>query len=153
MLLLIWTAQFLFTTARQRHRHIEQRWRGLDFLSQAVGAALTVRAVQLHPMRRRARRNTDRFNFKKGFKRRNPATSQLRAILGPRLRKQFYARDPFKRIGLLLNAIRNLDAFASRIAARTRNGLNRRRAITLVRPPHDAAPARLAYAIVCADSS
>lgn len=153
MLLLIWTAQFLFTKARQRQRHVDQRWSGLHFLSQAVAAALSVRAVQLYPMRRRARRHTDRFNIIAGFSRRSAPTSQMRAILGARLRRQFYARDPFKRIGLLLSAIRNLDAFASRIAARTRNGLNSRRAITPVRPPHDAAPARISLRVAVADSS
>lgn len=153
MLLLIWTAQFLFTSARQRHRHVDRRWFGLDFLSQAVAAALCVRAVELHPIHRRARRHTDRFNTRAGFKRRNAPASQIRAILGARLRKQFYARDPFRRIGLLLNALRNLDAFASRIGLRARRGLNRLRAITAVRPPHDAASPRLTFAVAAADSS
>ena len=153
MLLLVWTAQFLFTTTKAHHRHIDQRWLGLDRLAQLVIAILSVRAAELHPIRRRPRRNTDRFNTRAGFKRRTAPASQVRAILGARLRKQLYARDPFKRIGLLITALRNLDAFASRISARARRGLNRLRAITAVRPPHAAAPPRLAHAVACADSS
>ncbi len=151
MLLLVWTTQFLFTKARGRH--IGQRWFGLDHLARVVAAILVVRAVQLHPIRRRPRRHTDRFNTRAGFRRRAVPASQIRVILGARLRKQFYARDPFKRIGLLLNALRNLDAFASRIGVRARLGLNRLRAITLIFPPHDAAPTRLTYAVCAADSS
>lgn len=153
MLLLIWTTHFLFTATRARRRHTDQRWLGLDRLSQAVAAILTVRAVQLHPMHRRPRRNTDRFNARAGFKRRAAPASQIRAILGARLRKLFYARDPFKRLGLLLSALRNVDAFADRIGARARRGLNRLRAITPKRPPHDAPPPRLTRAVACADSS
>jgi|GEM_PF-3317730 len=154
MLLLVWTTQFLFTTTKARGRHIDQRWFGLDHLSRVVAAILVVRAVQLHPIRRRRpRRHSDRFNIRAGFRRRAAPVAQSRAILGARLRKQFYARDPFKRIGLLLNALRNLDAFASRIAFRARRGLNRLRAITPIFPPHDAAPPRLTYAVCAADSS
>ncbi|MEQ1820325.1 MAG: hypothetical protein ABL871_17120 [Terricaulis sp.] len=153
ILLLIWTTQFLFTATRTRARHVDQRWLGLDRLAQLVIAILSVRAVELVPIHRRPRRHTDRFNTRAGFKRRNAPASQIRAILGARLRKQLYARDPFKRIGLLLNVLRNLDVFASRIGVRARRGLNRLRAITAVRPPHDAAPQRLARAVACADSS
>ena len=157
MLLLVWTTQFLFTATKTRGRHIDQRWFGLDHLSRVVAAILVVRAVQLHPIRRRRRRrprrHSDRFNIRAGFRRRVAPVAQSRAILGARLRKQFYARDPFKRIGLLLNALRNLDAFACRIGARARRGLNRLRAITPVRPVHDAAPTRLTYAVCAADSS
>lgn len=153
MLLLIWTTQFLFTATKACRRHTDRRWLGLDRLSQAVAAILVVRAVQLHPIRRRPRRHTDRFNARAGFRRRVTLASQIRAILGARLRKQFYARDPFKRIGLLLNALRNLDAFASRICVRARRGLNRLRALTPVCPPHDAAPPYLARAVTVADSS
>lgn len=154
MLLLIWTTQFLFTTATKvGRRHVDRRWRGLGRLSQAVAAILVVRAVQLHPIRYRPRRHTDRFNVRGGFKRRAAPTFQIRAILGARLRKKFHARDPFKRLGLLLNALRDLDAFAYRIGARARRGLTRLRAITPTRPPHDAPSPRLAYAVACADSS
>jgi hypothetical protein len=153
MLLLIWTTQFLFTATKARSRHVDQRWLGLDHLAQLVTAILTVRAVELHPIRRRPRRNIDRFNTRPGFRRPSAPTSQIRAILGARLRRQLYTRDPFKRIGLLLNPLRNLDALASRIGARARRGLNRLRALTAIRPPHDVAPARLAYAVAAADSS
>ena len=153
MLLLVWTMQFLFTSTRARRRHADQRWLGLERLSQSVAAILVVRALQLVPIHRRPRRHTDRFNTRAGFKRRTAPASQIRAILGARLRKQFYARDPFKRLGLLLNALRNLDAFAHCIGVRARRGLNRLRAITAVCPPHDAAPPRLTHAVACADSS
>ncbi|MEQ1489402.1 MAG: hypothetical protein ABL932_02520 [Terricaulis sp.] len=53
----------------------------------------------------------------------------------------------------LLNALRNVDAFASRIGARARRGLNRLRAITATRPPHDAPSPRLTRAVAAADSS
>lgn len=153
VLLLIWTMQFLFTSTRARRRHADQRWLGLDSLSQTIAAALVVRALQLVPIHRRPRRHTDRFNTGVGFKRRTAPASHIRAILGARLRKQFYARDLFKRLGLLLNALRNLDAFAYCIGVRARRGLNRLRAITAVCPPHDAAPPRLMHAVACADSS
>ena len=153
MLLLIWTTQFLFTVTKTRGRHIGQRWYGLDHLARVVAAILVVRAVQLHPVRRRRQRRSDRFNIRAGFRRRAAPVSQSRAILGACLRKKFYARDPFKRIGLLINALRNLDVFASRIAFRARRGLNRLRAITPIFPPHDAAPPRVAYTVCAADSS
>ncbi|MCX7357553.1 MAG: hypothetical protein NT015_05345 [Alphaproteobacteria bacterium] len=97
--------------------------------------------------------HTDRFNTRAGFRHRTAPASQIRAIFGARLRKLFYARDPLKRLGLLVNVLRNLDAFAYCIGVRARRGLNRLRAITATRPPHDTAPARLAPAVVCADSS
>lgn len=153
VLLLIWTMQFLFTSTKARRRHADQRWLGLDRLSQSVAAILVVRALQLVPIHRRPRRHTDHFNTRAGFKRRTAPASQIRAILGARLREQFYARDPFKRLGLLLNALRNLDAFARGIGVRARRGLNRLRAITAVCPPHDAAPPRLTHAVACVDSS
>lgn len=153
MLLLVWTTQFLFTTTKARGRHIDQRWSGLDHLARVVAAILVVRAVQLHPIRRRPRRHSDRFNIGAGFRRRGAPVAQSRAIFGARLRKQFYARDPFKRIGLLLNALRDLDAFASRIAFRARRGLNRLRAITPVRPPHAAKPQSPIVGVCAADSS
>lgn len=153
MLLLMWTTQFLFTATRVRRRHTNQRWRGLDRLAQIVAAILIVRAVQLHPLRRGPRRHTDRFNGRVGFRRRAAPAFAVRAILGARLRKQFYARDPLKRLGLLLNVLRSLDAFASRIGVRARRGLNRLRAITPACPPHDAAPSCLPCALAAADSS
>ncbi|MEQ1808842.1 MAG: hypothetical protein ABL889_02870 [Terricaulis sp.] len=153
MLLLVWTTQFLFTSTKARNRHIDQRWFGLDFLTQVVAAILSIRAAELRRLRRRARRHSDRFNIRAGFRRRHAPAAQARAILGARLRKQLYARDPFKRIGLLLNALRNVDAFAADIAARARNGFARRRAIMPVRPPRDSAPARLTRRVACADSS
>ncbi len=153
MLLLMWTTQFLFTATRARRRHTSQRWRGLDRLAQIVAAILLVRAVQLHPLRRGPRRHTDRFNGRVGFRRRAAPAFSIRVILGARLRRQFYARDPFKRLGLLLGVLRSLDAFAFRIGARARRGLNRLRAITPTCPPHAAAPPRLAYTVVAADSS
>lgn len=153
MLLLLWTMQFLFISTRTRRRHVDQRWLGIHRLAQVVAAIVAVRAVQLHPMHRRPRRHTDRFNTRAGFKRRSAPSSQNRAILGARLRKLFYARDPFKRLGLLLSVLRNLDAFAYCIGARARRGLNRLRAITATRPPHDVAPTRLTHAVACADSS
>ncbi|MFN3465797.1 MAG: hypothetical protein ACK4X1_17155 [Terricaulis sp.] len=153
MLLLVWTMHFLFTATKVRHRHVDRRWRGLERLSQTVAAILIVRAVQLHPIHRRPRRHTDRFNARAGFKLRASQTCQIRAILGAGLRKKFYARDPFKRLGLLLNALRDLDAFAYRIGARARRGLTRLRAITPTRPPHDALPPHLMRAVAWADSS
>jgi hypothetical protein len=153
MLLLVWTTQFLFTARKARGRHINKRWFGLDHLSRVIAAILVVRAVQLHPIRRRPRRYSDRFNIRAGFRRRLAPVAQSRAIFGARLRKQFYMRDPFKRIGLLLNALQNPDTFASRIAFRARRGLNRLRAITPVRPRQAAAPPRLRYAVCAANSS
>ena len=115
----------------------------------AIGAAiLVVRAVQLHPIHRRPRRYSDRFSVHGGA----ALVSSLRAILGARLRKHFYARDPFRRIGLLTNVLRNLDAMASLMGARppqTQPSACR----APIRPPHDAAPARLTCDLACADAS
>lgn len=153
MLVLIWTVQFLFTSTNTPRRHAAQRWCGIDRLTRVVAAIVVLRAVQLCPIRRRARRASDRFNTRAGFKRRTAPAVKTRAILGARMRKHFYARDPFRRIGLLLNVLRNLDAFALRIGARGLRGLSRLRAITATRPAHDAAPASLAQSVACADSS
>ena len=154
MLTLVWTAQFLFSAARTPKRHIRQRWRGLDHLARAIAAVLIVRAIQLYPLpRRQARVRQACLEARAGFRRRRPPAFSLRAILGSRLRKHLYARDPFRRVGLLLNALRDFDALAARLGARARRGLTRLRAITPARPPHDAAPARLTLAVAGADSS
>ncbi|MBL8547793.1 MAG: hypothetical protein JNL81_15100 [Hyphomonadaceae bacterium] len=153
MLLLVWTMQFLFTATRTRRRHIDQRWFGIDQLARLVAAIVLIRAVQLVPIRRSARRHAERFNTRVGFRRRITQKTQLRAILGARLRKQFYARDPFLRLGLLINLLRNLDSFAVLVGARGARGLTRLRAISLVRPPHDARPPLLPRPVACADSS
>jgi hypothetical protein len=152
-LTLVWTVQFLFSNAVTHKRQIRQRWRGFDRLARAIGAMLIVRAIQLYPLRRHARTRRDHLGAKTGFRRRRAPGFALRAILGARLRKQLFAHDPFRRLGLLLSALRNFDKLAARLGARARRGLTRLRALTPTRPPHDAPPVRVSRAVACADSS
>ncbi|MEZ5970355.1 MAG: hypothetical protein R3C31_00930 [Hyphomonadaceae bacterium] len=153
MLSALWTAKLLFTTVRLHRRHVRQRWFDLDHLARIVAAILVVRAVQLHPIRRRPRSQAERLNAPAGCRRASNQRLPMRAIFGARLRKRLYAHDPFRRIGLLISVLRHLDAFADQVGARGRRGFTQQRGIMLSCPANDARPLLLASEIACADSS
>jgi hypothetical protein len=148
-LVLAWVAMLMFSAAPKINARRLGRFANLslDSLARRVRNLIIIRAAQLMNPRRRAKQ---RFNFAaSGFTRRTIPRQLLRSIGGSRLRRALGHCDPAARISMLLEALRDIDALARRIA----RYLTRLAPIIAVQPPQDAARTLAAFAPRAADSS
>lgn len=118
--MLTWIAAVLFAAKETTVRQLRQRHRrmSLDGLTRMTIELMICRAAELARLRRR-KRNCWRYG-------RDLTPRHLfRSLAGSRLRRVLKPRSVHERIAALVNALRNLDAFARQLAARMRRGLTR----------------------------
>jgi hypothetical protein len=154
MLMLAWIGWAVFGNApAQNRRRIRQRYGvRLDLMARQIYAMIVLHAALKLNLRRRA--PTFRRSWAPhGFRHRSPMRHVLRRIIGAKLRKCLYARDPLKRIALLIAALRDLDAFAAKLMARLARGLTRVGAMIATHPPAEALRSCAAPQAFAVDSS
>jgi hypothetical protein len=146
--MLTWLGAVLFAGKEITVRQLRQRHRrmSLDGLTRMTIELMICRAAELVRLRRRKR------NFWRYGRDLTPR-HLLRSLVGSRLRRALKPRCVHQRIAALMNALRNLDAFALQLAKRMRRRLTRLWPII----PAPTAPASVvtlaAHAPAFADSS
>jgi hypothetical protein len=118
--MLTWLAAVLFAGREITVRQLHQRHRrmSLDGLTRMTIELMICRAAELARLRRRKR------NFWRYGRDLTPR-HLFRSLVGSRLRRVLKPRHARERIAALIHALRNLDAFARRLAKRMRRGLTR----------------------------
>lgn len=119
--MLAWIGVMLFAPAppRARRRHIRCRYGllSLDAMARMVRNLIICRMHRARRPRRRA--NPPWRDFAPaGFVRRTRPRQLVRAFAGADLRRRLRHRDPRGRLGLLIAALADIDAFAARLARR-----------------------------------
>lgn len=156
MLMLAWMANAFHAAAGAiNHRHARQRAHfSVRRLAHRVRGLAILRAIYVFEQRHRPLWWRERWpSARPGFARRTAPPNHVRAIFGAALRKRLAARTPLARIGQLMQALRDLDRLAARVAKRIQSWLTRICPILLVRPPHDAPAPRLVVAAAAINSS
>ncbi|HEX8902402.1 hypothetical protein [Vitreimonas sp.] len=157
-LMLAWVGALMFSTTlgkiSERHLLARMYYTNLDRV-----AATIANIVLLHAFAKLGYPSsggtpfTLRDHTGVGFARRTQVRNILRAGQGVWLRRRLNHRNLLTRLGLIVQALNDIDALAARAARRLRHGLTRLFAIRAVRPPHDAARTLATPEILAADSS
>ncbi|MGD9982514.1 MAG: hypothetical protein AB7T58_18170 [Hyphomonadaceae bacterium] len=148
--MLLWLAQVLFAGGPFSPRHERQRARrmSLQRLTKQVKLLIVSRAFDAFRWRRP--RRVRRFRGRSIA----PRTS-VDAIIGMRLKRQLKRKHVGERIGVLIHALLNIDAYAAGVAKRLRRGLTRRwlAVFAIAWPLATTVPFGLALTPTFADSS
>ena len=112
--MLLWLAAILFGKTKISARHLNQRGDlSLGGLTRMVTALLMVRALHIHPV---PRRQVPRWRHGRDLHR----SHFRRSLLGAKLRRALTNEDIPTSIAKLISVLRNLDAYAARLAYRIR---------------------------------
>jgi hypothetical protein len=157
-LMLAWVGALMFSTTlgkiSERHLLARMYYTNLDRV-----AATIANIVLLHAFAKLGYPSRGGTPFKlrdytgAGFALRTHVRNILRAGQGVWLRRRLNHRNLLTRLGLIVQALNDIDALAARAARRLRHGLTRLFAIRAVQPPHDAVRTLATPQVLATDSS
>lgn len=119
--LLLWLARALQTGVAPARRHIRRRYAffDLDWIARRICKLVLLRAHELARLSRRKPGPLHRYGQCRKL------SGFLRSAFGARLRRALKHRDFATRISILIDALRRLDAFATRFAKRLQRKFTR----------------------------